>query len=99
MSSDSSAASPIGPRARSHPTGWWISVSRGRKRSKLGRMEHRVLLWGLGVCLALLAIELSLMAVTRNWLALTLTLAAVAAVAAATYLKVRQMDHSRRLRL
>jgi hypothetical protein len=61
-------------------------------------MEHRVLLWGLGVCLALLAIELSLMAVTRNWLALTLTLAAVGAVAAATYLKVRQMDHSRRLR-
>ena len=62
-------------------------------------MEHRVLLWGLWVCLALLAIELSLMAVTRNWLALTLTLAAVGAVAAATYLKVRQMDHSRRLRL
>jgi len=49
--------------------------------------------------LALLAIELSLMAVTRNWLALTLTLAAIGAVGAATYLKVRQMDHSRRLRL
>jgi hypothetical protein len=34
-----------------------------------------------------------------NWLAVTLTLAAVGAVAPATYLKVRRMDHPRRLRL
>ena len=63
------------------------------------RMGNRVIIWGMGVCLALLALELSVLAVAGNLFALTVTLGAVGAMAAATYLKVRQMDHSRRPRL
>ena len=52
-------------------------------------MGNRVILWGLWVCLALLAIEICLLAATRNWLALSVTLAGVGGVVVATYLKGR----------
>jgi hypothetical protein len=46
---------------------------------------NRVLLWGLAVCLGLLAVELTILVMTRNWFAIALTLAAVAAVVAAAF--------------
>ena len=64
-------------------------VSRGMKLGKLGGLGRPVIFWGLWVCLGLLFIELSLMAVTGNWLALMATLAAVGGVTAATYAKAR----------
>jgi len=65
---------------------------------KLAAMGNRVILWGLWACLALLAIEISLLAVTQNWLALSVTLAGLGGVVAATYLKGRPKER-RRLRL
>ena len=62
-------------------------------------MGSRVTVWGMRVCLALLALELSVLAVAGNVLVMTVTLGAVGAVVAAIYLKVRQLDYSRRPRL
>jgi hypothetical protein len=59
-------------------------------------MVNRVILWGLWVCLALLAAELALLAVSGNWFVLTVTLVAVGGVAAAIYATVRQVERSRR---
>jgi len=64
---------------------------------KLEGMGNRVILGGLWFSLALLAIEVSLLAATRNWLAVGVTLASVGSVVAATYLKGR--PKGRRLRL
>ncbi len=61
-------------------------------------MGNRVILWGLWFCLSLLAIEISLLAVTGNWLALSVTLAGLGGVVAATYLKGGPKER-RRLRL
>lgn len=61
-------------------------------------MGNRVILWGLWFCLSLLAIEISLLAVTANWLALSVTLAGLGGEVAATYLKGRPKER-RRLRL
>jgi hypothetical protein len=53
---------------------------------------------GAVVCLSLLAMEISLLAVTGNRLALSVTLAGLGGVVAATYLKGRPKER-RRLRL
>ena len=66
---------------------------------RLACMGNRAIIWGMWLCLALLALELCLLAVAGNMFAVTVTLGAVGAAAAATYLKVRQLDHSRRPRL
>ena len=57
-------------------------------------MGNRLIFWGMFVCLALLAVEVSLLAVTGSWFALMVMLAAVGGVAAAIYLKVRQVNRS-----
>jgi hypothetical protein len=62
---------------------------------KLECMGNRVILWGLWFCLVLLAIEISLLAATRNWLALSVTLAGLGGVVAATYLKGRPKERRR----
>jgi len=59
-----------------------------------GRMGNRLIFWGMFVCLALLAVEVSLLAVTGSWFALVVMLAAVGGVVAAIYLKVRQVNRS-----
>ena len=58
-------------------------------------MGNRVILWGLWFCLSLLAIEISLLAVTGNWLALSVTLAGLGGVVAATYLTGRPKERCR----
>ena len=52
-------------------------------------MGNRAIVWGLWVCLALLAIEMCLLAATQNWLALSVALAVLGGVVAATYVKGR----------
>jgi hypothetical protein len=61
-------------------------------------MGNRVILWGLRFCLALLAIEVSLLVAAQNWLALSVTLTSLGSVVAATYLQGRPKGR-RRLRL
>ena len=67
-------------------------------RPPLGRTQWPLTLGGLWLCLALLTIEISLLAVTQNWLALSVTLAGLGGVVAATYLTGRPRER-RRLRL
>jgi hypothetical protein len=58
-----------------------------------------VILGGLLVCLLLLALEIGLLVVSRNWVALALTVTVVGGVAAATYVMVRPRGRQdRRLR-
>ena len=56
-------------------------VPRGHGQS----VGNRVLVWGLALCLGLLAVELTILAMTRNWFAIALTLAPVAGVVAAAF--------------
>ena len=52
-------------------------------------MGNRVILWGVGVCLVLLLIELSVLAATGNWLAVSATGVALARVVVATLVMIR----------
>src|SRR6476620_10332003 len=53
-------------------------------------MGNRVILWGVGVCLVLLLIELSVLAATGNWLAVSATVVALAGVVVATLVMIRR---------
>jgi hypothetical protein len=53
-------------------------------------MASRAILWGMWACLALLAMEVALLAMTRSWVALAVTVLAVGGVAAATAVTVRR---------
>jgi hypothetical protein len=59
-------------------------------------MGNRVILGGLLVCLMLLAFEVALLAVSKNWLALALTLTVVGGVVVASYVMVRPSGNRRR---
>ena len=54
------------------------------------RTGNRVILWGVGVCLVLLLIELSVLAATGNWLAVSATVVALAGVVAPTLVRLRR---------
>ena len=59
-------------------------------------MGSRVVLWGLSVCLVLLLIELSVLAATGNWFAVSATLVALGGVVVATYVMIRPRGRQRR---
>ncbi len=59
-------------------------------------MGNRVILGGLLVCLVLVALEMGLLVVSGNWVALALTLTVVGGVAAAMYGMGRPRDRQRR---
>ena len=59
-------------------------------------MGNRVILWGVGVCLILLLIELSVLAATGNWLAVSATGVALAGVVVATLVMIRPRGRPRR---
>ena len=46
---------------------------------------NRVLVWALSLCLALLLAELTILVLTRRWVALAVTVVALAGVLAATF--------------
>ena len=68
-------------------------------RGILWCMGNRVILGGLLACLVLLALEIGLLVVSANWVALALTLTVVGGVLAALYVMARPgARQGRRLR-